>query len=806
MRFMSLGLLFVCFAAVVNAGEKGFRVGVNGAECSHLNIGLAISAAGPGDTIYVSEGTYNEQPGLVDKSLAFRVSDSDCATVTNGEVVVDGGGGAGGIFNFDGPGRPIDVSFIGFRLTDANRPAGGLVLVENANVEFSQSALESGVANLGGCAYVRGGSLSFTASTLSQCGAFVEGGAVYVDNGSFSAVQTTFIGNGAPLGGALVVALNNEQRVTASIEGSTYQDNTASDQGGAIWFEGADRAQDALSIAGTTFLGNTTSENGGAIAAVDVGLLDVRNSTFNGNDTTNSATNQGGGAIYVFSSNRVLLDDVDFINNESDNLGGALLVSSVDVVDVSNGLIQQNVAQNIGGGIYSAQSDLRLLGTLVDDNSTISAVGLGGGVGTTLSEVLASGVTFQDNSANRGAAIRARATTLRLDNARFVGNTAAEHGGALLLTATEAIVRSVSTGSDACSPSALGANTYCAEFNDNTAFGRGGVAYIERRSTDGDPSHVTFDGVAMLANRASENGLAIYVSSEYAALSEQAQSLTLRNVLIQDSEPSALVMSPREALFVGEQADAVLESVTMAGNVGAALVAEEPDASLSLRNTLLWDNSAPSLASLAAVEVALNCAYSEPEAPGSWNLGTGVDPMFVSDLDRGDYRLDPLASPLLDVCGDGPIDDLDGGGRPADAGWEPGAFEVDPVALALIDVDPAAGLQTSEQGDADSLEVQLRKAPLDDVVLTVVSTNPNEAVVDTAELTFTPLNWNTPQTIAVTGVDDAHVDGDQPFQIRFGSPISDDAAYDGLPAILVPGTNEDDDTGSDDLIFADGFD
>ena len=40
---------------------------------------------------------------------------------------------------------------------------------------------------------------------------------------------------------------------------------------------------------------------------------------------------------------------------------------------------------------------------------------------------------------------------------------------------------------------------------------------------------------------------------------------------------------------------------------------------------------------------------------------------------------------------------------------------------------------------------------LSDVVLSVVSGDTGEATVSAASLTFTPSNWNTAQTITVTG-------------------------------------------------------
>ena len=77
-----------------------------------------------------------------------------------------------------------------------------------------------------------------------------------------------------------------------------------------------------------------------------------------------------------------------------------------------------------------------------------------------------------------------------------------------------------------------------------------------------------------------------------------------------------------------------------------------------------------------------------------------------------------------------------------------------------------------------------------DVVLTVTSGDTGEATVAPATLTFTTANWNSPQTVTVTGVDDAVVDGPVAYTIVTASATSTDPSYNGLdPAeVADPGT------------------
>jgi len=61
-------------------------------------------------------------------------------------------------------------------------------------------------------------------------------------------------------------------------------------------------------------------------------------------------------------------------------------------------------------------------------------------------------------------------------------------------------------------------------------------------------------------------------------------------------------------------------------------------------------------------------------------------------------------------------------------------------------------------------------------------------------VTFTPVNWNAPQTVTVTGLDDAVADGNQVYSIVTAPAASTDPAYNGLNAPDVSVTNIDNDS------------
>ncbi len=117
---------------------------------------------------------------------------------------------------------------------------------------------------------------------------------------------------------------------------------------------------------------------------------------------------------------------------------------------------------------------------------------------------------------------------------------------------------------------------------------------------------------------------------------------------------------------------------------------------------------------------------------------------------------------------------------------------------AGITVTPTSGLITTEDGGTDSFEVVLDRQPLEDVSISVVSDTPGEGSVSTTLLVFTPDNWDTPQTVDVTGVDDDVVDGDASYVIELGPAVSDDPDYDGLDPDDVMAVNSDND--EDDVV------
>ncbi|WP_430905284.1 RICIN domain-containing protein, partial [Maribacter flavus] len=112
-----------------------------------------------------------------------------------------------------------------------------------------------------------------------------------------------------------------------------------------------------------------------------------------------------------------------------------------------------------------------------------------------------------------------------------------------------------------------------------------------------------------------------------------------------------------------------------------------------------------------------------------------------------------------------------------------------------ITVSPEV-VAVSEDGQTDILSVVLTAAPTEDVVMTLVGiSNIEEFNLSLGELTFTSENWDTPQEVTVSGVDDTDVDGVQYFEIEIAvDAVRSDALYTGF-SLVVDGYNSDNDGG-----------
>src|SRR5439155_874344 len=126
------------------------------------------------------------------------------------------------------------------------------------------------------------------------------------------------------------------------------------------------------------------------------------------------------------------------------------------------------------------------------------------------------------------------------------------------------------------------------------------------------------------------------------------------------------------------------------------------------------------------------------------------------------------------------------------------------VSMSNIDNFPArrtvnlTDSTTGEDLSTGSFTVVLTSQPTGSNTVTVNyhSSNTAEGTVLPASLLFTTTNWNAPQTVTATGVNDFVADGNQPYTIIFDPTGSGDGAYAAIKPTNVSMTNSDNDRGS----------
>src|SRR5438309_8174349 len=101
---------------------------------------------------------------------------------------------------------------------------------------------------------------------------------------------------------------------------------------------------------------------------------------------------------------------------------------------------------------------------------------------------------------------------------------------------------------------------------------------------------------------------------------------------------------------------------------------------------------------------------------------------------------------------------------------------------AGISVIPTSGLTTTEGGGTATFTVALTSQPTANVTIGLSSSGLTEGTVAPASVTFTPANWNTAQTVTVTGVDDFAVDGAVAYTIVTAAAIGRAGSRDGVEA------------------------
>ena len=147
---------------------------------------------------------------------------------------------------------------------------------------------------------------------------------------------------------------------------------------------------------------------------------------------------------------------------------------------------------------------------------------------------------------------------------------------------------------------------------------------------------------------------------------------------------------------------------------------------------------------------------------------------------------------VLDISG------VSGGEGAVENSTQTVTFTIRDDDTAGFTVAETSGTSVTEGGSTDTFTVVLDSKPTGNVVfaLTDNDTDNSEISYSPTTLTFTTGNWNSAQTVTVTGVDDAVDDGDisSGITIAINTGSTADSAYDSVSSQTVTVTTTDDDT------------
>jgi len=290
------------------------------------------------------------------------------------------------------------------------------VLPAATGVSLHGATLRDGNTNLtafpgAGCAYVEGGSATFTDVRVSSCqGQF--GGGVGSLGGTTTFVRGVITGNAASGGGGVF------STGPTSFDATVISSNTSSGGGGGVFMFTSGLPAPTLTMVNATVTGNISTFTGGGIQAGIGSTVSITRSTI----SSNNAGSAGGG---IFTDGAVTLNEVRITGNVGTSSGGGVRVTA------------------------SAGAALTANRSTFDANSAVSGAAVHTAGATALSTSTVSG-----NLGSQGAAVFAAGGSTTVTDSTIVANqtsngaSAAIENGAGTVTLRNSIVANQSTGAN----------------------------------------------------------------------------------------------------------------------------------------------------------------------------------------------------------------------------------------------------------------------------------------------------------------------------------------------------------------------
>ncbi|MDD3885486.1 MAG: hypothetical protein PHI35_01290 [Victivallaceae bacterium] len=280
------------------------------------------------------------------------------------------GGSGGAIYNNTNATLNITGAVNLATATDTLCNAAGatMTIAAGAAVNAAAQIINRGtLTNNGTLTVFSGGVLDVVSGATYKGSLLVSGGVVNISSGANTIGDLNIAGNGQGAANLFAISGNRicDRGAAVNISGGTFNGMNNGGYGAAIWLNGA--TTNRLTLEKTTFANNTAGDQAGAIS-----IIGGAAATLNTDFSTNKAKN--GGAIY--NSATLSVTGGTFANNSATaGLGGAIYNSAT--ANISGATFSGNSTTHLGGAIYNFKTM-----TLGDNtfSGNLAAGGSGGAI------------------------------------------------------------------------------------------------------------------------------------------------------------------------------------------------------------------------------------------------------------------------------------------------------------------------------------------------------------------------------------------------------------------------------------------
>jgi predicted outer membrane repeat protein len=428
-----------------------------------------------------------------------------------------------------------------------------------------------------------------------------------------------------------------------SLSNLTIQNGHTTNDGGGLFAGGT------LYVIGTQFLSNTANNGGGSSA---LGAANVVSSQF----ISNTASNYGGGADFESTAS---LTGTTFTQNSAKKAGGLYIF---DRASVTNSLFVLNTANDRGGGA-EFDGETSVAASTFTSNTAILFDG-GGAYFSQASSVADS--TFVSNTSNLEGGGAYFDAIANFTATIFIRNTAKRSGGGVYVFGSASVTASTFTLNTAAANGG-GAkldgvtSVVASTFSSNTAVNGGGVWFY-------NPANVT--NTIFTRNTANKGG-GIYFHGNGTSLGGFVNLLFAGNSAVQGTAIYAENLGGDDSVIIRQT---TIASPTLGSGSAIYVVS----GSLNLTNTLIANYSV-GLARLAGTLREDYTLFSNVTKPYSGTVLSGGHSLtgtagFVNAASN-DYHLSVGSAGIDRGTSAGVFTDLDGQVRPANLGFDIGAYE-----------------------------------------------------------------------------------------------------------------------------------